>query len=103
MTGAFFASTGTIISPRINYNYQEKGWDQGKGTWLILKKLKKLNHYSSFSKILSAGLRVGFVSGPPMLINQIQLDGQASSLHSSGISQAITGGDVIHYDHPLWI
>ncbi|EGD78132.1 hypothetical protein PTSG_09009 [Salpingoeca rosetta] len=45
--------------------------------------------FDSFSKIVSSGLRMGFVSGPPALLEQLQLHGQAVSLHASGISQAL--------------
>ncbi len=48
--------------------------------------------FDSFSKLLSSGLRVGFVTGPPALIERIELHAQASVLHSSGISQALVAG-----------
>ncbi len=48
--------------------------------------------FDSFSKLLSSGLRVGFVSGPPALIERIELHQQASVLHSSGVSQALVAG-----------
>ena len=44
--------------------------------------------FDSFSKVLSSGLRVGTVSGPPALVQQLSLDSQASCLHPSGVSQA---------------
>ncbi len=44
--------------------------------------------FDSFSKVLSSGLRVGAVSGPPALVQQLSLDSQASCLHPSGLSQA---------------
>ena len=43
----------------------------------------------SFSKVLSAGLRVGLLTGPPPLIGRVTLMQQASALHTSGISQAL--------------
>ena len=48
--------------------------------------------FDSFSKLLSSGLRVGFVTGPPALIERIELHAQASVLHSSGIAQALVAG-----------
>lgn len=48
--------------------------------------------FDSFSKLLSSGLRVGFVTGPPELIERIELHAQASILHSSGVSQALVNG-----------
>ena len=48
--------------------------------------------FDSFSKLLSSGLRVGFVTGPPALIERIEFHAQASVLHSSGVSQALVAG-----------
>jgi kynurenine/2-aminoadipate aminotransferase len=45
--------------------------------------------FDSFSKILSSGLRVGFVTGPSELLNRLNLHTQASNLHPSGLSQAV--------------
>jgi kynurenine/2-aminoadipate aminotransferase len=45
--------------------------------------------FDSFSKIISSGLRLGFVTGPKDIIEKIQLSQQTSVLHVSGISQAI--------------
>ncbi|EFC35573.1 predicted protein, partial [Naegleria gruberi] len=45
--------------------------------------------FDSFSKILSSGIRLGFVTGPVKLINQIVLHIQSSNLHSCGLSQTI--------------
>ena len=44
--------------------------------------------FDSFSKVLSSGLRVGVVSGPPALLDNINLASQSSCLHPSGVSQA---------------
>lgn len=41
----------------------------------------------SFSKILSSGMRVGFVSGPKAIIQKILMHMQATVSHTSGISQ----------------
>lgn len=43
--------------------------------------------FDSFSKILSSGIRIGWVSGPKPLINRIVLHTQAANLHPSGLSQ----------------
>eukprot|EP00042_Codosiga_hollandica_P020633 m.67510 g.67510 ORF g.67510 m.67510 type:complete len:538 (+) comp49974_c0_seq2:8-1621(+) len=45
--------------------------------------------FDSFSKILSSGLRVGFVTGPPALITPIVYHAQARAVHTSNISQII--------------
>ncbi|KAI9209309.1 pyridoxal phosphate-dependent transferase [Polychytrium aggregatum] len=55
--------------------------------------------FDSFSKILSAGIRVGWVSGPKALVERIVLHGQASFLHPSGISQAVVSSVLHKWGH----
>ncbi|XP_067885388.1 kynurenine/alpha-aminoadipate aminotransferase, mitochondrial [Heterodontus francisci] len=43
----------------------------------------------SFSKILSSGLRIGFVTGPKPLIDQIILHIQCSTMHTSTFTQLL--------------
>jgi kynurenine/2-aminoadipate aminotransferase len=43
----------------------------------------------SFSKILSAGIRIGVVTGPKEIVNRVNLHNQASILHTSGVSQLL--------------
>lgn len=45
--------------------------------------------FDSFSKIISAGLRVGFVTGPKQLMKRIELHLQTSALHASALSQVL--------------
>ena len=45
--------------------------------------------FDSFSKILSSGLRLGFVTGPKPLIERIMLHMQVSSMHTTSLSQFI--------------
>lgn len=45
--------------------------------------------FDSFSKLISSGLRLGFATGPSQLIDRLELHQQATSLHTSGVSQAI--------------
>mmetsp|Transcript_20822 Transcript_20822/g.58684 ORF Transcript_20822/g.58684 Transcript_20822/m.58684 type:complete len:475 (-) Transcript_20822:135-1559(-) len=45
--------------------------------------------FDSFSKLMSSGLRLGFATGPSQLIERLELHQQATSLHTSGVSQAI--------------
>ncbi|ORY46995.1 PLP-dependent transferase [Rhizoclosmatium globosum] len=48
---------------------------------------QRVLRFDSFSKILSAGVRVGWVTGPKPLVDRIVLHSQASILHASGMSQ----------------
>lgn len=45
--------------------------------------------FDSLSKVVSSGLRIGYATGPSVLINHLELVQQSSSLHTSGIAQAI--------------
>lgn len=45
--------------------------------------------FDSLSKILSSGLRLGFMTGPSQVVDQVELHMQATCLHTSGISQAV--------------
>uniref|UniRef100_T1JA88 Kynurenine/alpha-aminoadipate aminotransferase, mitochondrial n=1 Tax=Strigamia maritima TaxID=126957 RepID=T1JA88_STRMM len=43
----------------------------------------------SFSKILSAGMRVGYVTGPKPLLERVNFHMQVSTLHTSSLSQVL--------------
>ncbi|CAI6350117.1 unnamed protein product [Macrosiphum euphorbiae] len=45
--------------------------------------------FDSFSKIMSSGLRVGFVTGPITLLHRMELHMQTSSMHTSSLSQVL--------------
>jgi kynurenine/2-aminoadipate aminotransferase len=51
---------------------------------------QRVLRFDSLSKTLSSGLRIGWATGPNALIRQLELHQQATSLHNSGISQALT-------------
>ena len=50
---------------------------------------RRVLRFDSFSKVISAGLRVGWVTGPPSLIDRLELHTQSTLLHPSGLSQAV--------------
>jgi kynurenine/2-aminoadipate aminotransferase len=69
----------------------------------------------SFSKILSSGVRVGCVTGPKKLVEQMDLHNQATIMHTSGLSQYAVltilrhwgvgdaaGVGVIDNKYPVW-
>ncbi|XP_040573964.1 kynurenine/alpha-aminoadipate aminotransferase, mitochondrial isoform X1 [Lepeophtheirus salmonis] len=45
--------------------------------------------FDSFSKMMSSGLRLGFMTGPKVLLERIALHMQVSVLHASSLSQVI--------------
>jgi len=45
--------------------------------------------FDSMSKLISSGMRVGFVTGPKELMEKINFHIQATNLHNSGISQVL--------------
>jgi len=53
----------------------------------------------SFSKVLSAGIRVGTVSGPKPLVDGVMMHVACSSLHASTLSQAILYRFFTEYGH----
>jgi kynurenine/2-aminoadipate aminotransferase len=54
--------------------------------------------FDSFSKLLTAGFRVGFVTGPTDLVDRLMLHTQASNLHTSGISQVLVARLLGHWE-----
>ena len=58
-------------------------------SFLSLDTEGRVLRFDSFSKVLSSGIRLGFVTGPPPLIERINLHMQASVLHASSLSQVI--------------
>ena len=61
-------------------------------SFLSLDADQRVLRFDSFSKLLSSGIRVGFCTGPPPLVERIELHAQASVLHGSGVSQALVSG-----------
>ncbi|MBN3326155.1 AADAT protein, partial [Atractosteus spatula] len=62
----------------------EKPWAP---TFLSMDVDGRVLRTDSFSKILSSGLRVGFVTGPKPLIDRVVLHIQASTMHTSTFTQ----------------
>ncbi|KAK3091816.1 hypothetical protein FSP39_022850, partial [Pinctada imbricata] len=55
--------------------------------------------FDSFSKLLSSGMRVGFVSGPRPIIDRVALHMQCSGMHTSGMSQVTLSKILEHWGH----
>lgn len=56
-------------------------------SFLSLDTEGRVLRFDSLSKVLSSGLRLGWVTGPKQLIQIIELHIQGSYLHSSTLSQ----------------
>lgn len=53
--------------------------------------------FDSLSKIMSSGMRIGWTTGPKPLIERIVLHSQATTLHPSGVSQAMMLALIEHW------
>ena len=62
----------------------------------------RVMRFDSLSKILSSGLRLGFVTGPDDLMVRLNLHTQASNLHPSGVSQALCAKLLTHWGEQGW-
>ncbi|KAL6490938.1 hypothetical protein MHYP_G00012830 [Metynnis hypsauchen] len=62
----------------------QKPW---ASTFLSLDVDGRVIRTDSFSKILSSGLRIGFVTGPKPLVDRVVLHIQASTMHTSTFTQ----------------
>uniref|UniRef100_A0AAR2LA28 Aminotransferase class I/classII large domain-containing protein n=1 Tax=Pygocentrus nattereri TaxID=42514 RepID=A0AAR2LA28_PYGNA len=62
----------------------QKPW---ASTFLSLDVDGRVIRTDSFSKILSSGLRIGFVTGPKPLVDRVVLHIQASTMHTSTLTQ----------------
>ncbi|KAI1238382.1 hypothetical protein IHE44_0013108, partial [Lamprotornis superbus] len=65
----------------------EKPWAP---TFLSMDVDGRVIRTDSFSKILSSGLRIGFLTGPKPLIDRVVLHIQVSTMHTSTFTQAST-------------
>lgn len=68
-------------------------------SFLSLDTQGRVLRFDSFSKVLSSGIRLGFVTGPKQLIDRIVLHMQVSVLHASSLSQVITSKLLEQWGH----
>ena len=76
-------SKGEILAP------EEGSVVCGRGRWNVT------------TQVLSSGIRVGFVSGPPAFMNRLNLHSQSTNLHVSGLSQAMVLALLRHWGASL--
>ncbi|KAI9141627.1 kynurenine/alpha-aminoadipate aminotransferase [Paraphysoderma sedebokerense] len=73
--------------------------ENGKGfekSYLSLDVDGRVVRFESLSKIVSAGFRLGFMTGPPEIVERVVLDSQATSLQPTGPSQTIMNTLINH-------
>ncbi|GAA6090075.1 kynurenine/alpha-aminoadipate aminotransferase, mitochondrial isoform X1 [Tachysurus ichikawai] len=70
----------------------EKPWAP---TFLSMDVDGRVIRTDSFSKILSSGLRIGFVTGPKLLVDRVVLHIQASTMHTSTFTQIMVS-ELLH-------
>jgi kynurenine/2-aminoadipate aminotransferase len=58
-------------------------------SYLSLDTDGRVLRFDSFSKVLSSGMRLGFVTGPKPWVEQLNLSTQALSIHPSGVPQVL--------------
>ena len=58
--------------------------------------------FDSLSKVLSSGVRVGWLSGAPAFVERVSLHQQVAALHSSGLSQAVVVALLEAWSHDGW-
>lgn len=61
--------------------------DEQPVSFLSLDTEGRVIRFDSFSKVITSGLRVGWLTGPKQLVQTIELHIQSSYLHSSSLSQ----------------
>lgn len=63
--------------------------DEQPVSFLSLDIEGRVIRFDSMSKVLSSGLRLGWLTGPKQLVHYVELHIQSSILHSSTLSQVI--------------
>ncbi|XP_051924901.1 kynurenine/alpha-aminoadipate aminotransferase, mitochondrial [Hippocampus zosterae] len=66
-------------------------------TFLSMDVDGRIVRMDSFSKILSSGLRIGFVTGPKPLVERVVLHIQASTMHTSTFTQLMVSQLLHHW------
>jgi tryptophan aminotransferase len=69
---------------------QDEAEEWGSG-WVV--------RFDSFSKIISGGIRVGFVTGPKLIVDYIDKETSSANLQGSGASQAIVLALLEHWKY----
>eukprot|EP00729_Bicosta_minor_P000409 gene409-15879_t len=88
-TDSFGLVTEDFAAKMDQWEQRYPGANPSGGTLPLDRRVQLVIRFDSFSKILSSGIRMGCVTGPQALVQQLSLHAQAVNLHPSGLSQAV--------------
>lgn len=72
----------------LKYLYSHNVLNQkNPASFLSMDTENRVLRFDSLSKVLSAGLRIGFVTGPKQLIDRIELHVQSTVMHTPALTQ----------------
>ncbi|KAL7750685.1 hypothetical protein RI367_004027 [Sorochytrium milnesiophthora] len=92
---------GLLIMEDDPYYYLKFDWFEDGGrvpSYLSMDVDRRVLRFESFSKIFSAGVRLGMASGPEPLVQRLMLDTQATSLQPTGTSQMMLLSMLRHWN-----
>uniref|UniRef100_A0A8D8ME81 Kynurenine/alpha-aminoadipate aminotransferase, mitochondrial n=2 Tax=Cacopsylla melanoneura TaxID=428564 RepID=A0A8D8ME81_9HEMI len=75
--------------------------DRDPVSFLSMDTDHRVIRFDSFSKTLSAGLRLGYVTAPKPFIDRINLHMQVTTMHASGISQLVIHELLLQWGYEL--
>uniref|UniRef100_A0A8C1EGE6 Aminoadipate aminotransferase n=1 Tax=Cyprinus carpio carpio TaxID=630221 RepID=A0A8C1EGE6_CYPCA len=78
---------GNPTGASMTYERKQEVYEPWAPTFLSMDVDGRVLRMDSFSKILSSGLRIGFVTGPKPLVDRVVLHIQASTMHTSTFTQ----------------
>ena len=98
----FFLTYGTAKAPPAG-SEEERSWTRPvvRSLWSMDTEGRVIR-FDSLSKVLSSGLRLGFVTGPPAFVSAMLLSVQCGCLHSSGIAQVMAAKYLRHLGAEGW-
>ncbi|UZJ52692.1 hypothetical protein CBS101457_002012 [Exobasidium rhododendri] len=84
-------SPETRARPRTYWDLDQEGAEEWGTGWVM--------RFDSFSKILSAGIRMGYATGSTTILHYIEAETAVANLQPSGASQVITYKLLQHWGH----
>lgn len=82
----YYLYFGTLPRPASYFSLEASESEQGTG---VDSRVGRVLRFDSFSKVLSAGMRIGFVTGPAALVGRIDQHTQSANLQSSHLTHSL--------------